>query len=142
MSRSRYFFGNGGGKSGHSNERSNSSDNNNNIRNSNGNIFTRLRVKEDKNSVNEGSDKAMKKTAVDIFLEDEGPYSRKLYGPPPSTPHEDVTSSSGGSSGGKNSSGSGGSAGNKKNTGITNDQTDYNKRKLRAKSQEIILEVS
>ena len=142
MSRSRYFFGNGGGKSGHSNERSNSSDNNNNIRNSNGNIFTRLRVKEDKNSVNEGSDKAMKKTAVDIFLEDEGPYSRKLYGPPPSTPHEDVTSSSGGSSGGKNSSGSGGSAGNKKNAGITNDQTDYNKRKLRAKSQEIILEVS
>ena len=24
-----------------------------------------------------------KKTALDIFLEDKGPYSRKLYGPPP-----------------------------------------------------------
>ena len=24
-----------------------------------------------------------RKTAVDIFLEDQGPYSRKLYGPPP-----------------------------------------------------------
>ena len=26
-----------------------------------------------------------RKTAVDIFLEDQGPYSRKLYGPPPAT---------------------------------------------------------
>ena len=85
------------------------------------------------------------KTAVDIFLEDEGPYSRKLYGPAPPLPQEDVTSSSGGSSGGKNSgnsSGSGGSAINKKTgAGVINEQTNYNKRKLRAKSQEIILEV-
>ena len=73
------------------------------------------------------------------------PYSRKLYGPVPPLPQEDVTSSSGGSSGGKtsgDSSGSGSSAVSKKGTGVvSNEQSNYNKRKLRAKSQEIILEV-
>ena len=147
MSRSRYFFGNNGGKQVNNNAgRSSSSENNNNLSNSSGNIFLRkLRNKDDKNSVNEGSDKVIKKTAVDIFLEDEGPYSRKLYGPVPPLPQEDVTSSSGGSSGGKNSgesSGSGGSAVTKKSSGVvSNEQSNYNKRKLRAKSQEIILEV-
>ena len=147
MSRSRYFFGNQGGKNGSNNGgRSSSSENNNNINNSNGKNFLRkLKNKDDKNSVNEGSDKTVKKTAVDIFLEDEGPYSRKLYGPVPPLPQEDVTSSSGGSSGGKNSaesSGSGGSAVTKKNNGVvSSEQSNYNKRKLRAKSQEIILEV-
>jgi hypothetical protein len=155
ISRSRYFFGNSAGKNCNNGDGQNTtSDNNNNVRNSNVNIFARKhRIKDDsvaqnrehKNSVNEDSDKGMKKTAVDIFLEDEGPYSRKLYGPVPPLPQEDVTSSSGGSSGGKksgNSSGSGGSAINK-NTGaaVINEQTNYNKRKLRAKSQEIILEV-
>ena len=56
-----------------------------------------------------------------------------------------MTSSSGGSSGGKTSgesSGSGGSAVTKKGSGVvSNEQSNYNKRKLRAKSQEIILEV-
>jgi len=50
-----------------------------------------------------------RKTAVDLFLEDEGPYSRKLYGPPPKD-------------------------GNAKKS--TNNKTK------RAKSQEIVLEVS
>ena len=148
MSRSRYFF--GSGKNGNNNGRSNSSENNNNMRNSNTNIFARkLKNKEDKSSVTDSSEKAAKtakdrKTAVDIFLEDEGPYSRKLYGPVPPMPQEDVTSSSGGSSGGKTSgvsSGSGGSAITKKTIGGANEQTNYNKRRLRAKSQEIILEV-
>ena len=147
ISRSRYFFGNSANKNCNNGDgRNTSSENNNHARNINGNMFARKhRNKDDKNSVNEGSDKALKKTAVDIFLEDEGPYSRKLYGPAPPLPQEDVTSSSGGSSGGKNSgnsSGSGGSAINKKTgAGVINEQTNYNKRKLRAKSQEIILEV-
>ena len=41
-----------------------------------------------------GGSGRQKKTAVDIFLEDEGPYSRKLYGPPPplSSPDEKTNS--------------------------------------------------
>ena len=37
------------------------------------------------------SSRKPRKTAVDIFLEDQGPYSRKLYGPPP-TESTDPTS--------------------------------------------------
>ena len=33
-----------------------------------------------------------RKTALDIFLEDKGPYSRKLYGPPPETESSDPKS--------------------------------------------------
>ena len=39
-------------------------------------------LKEDRQSQQQKA----RKTAVDIFLEDAGPYSRKLYGPPPKEP--------------------------------------------------------
>ena len=46
-----------------------------------------------KSNLKNGSGR-QKKTAVDIFLEDEGPYSRKLYGPPPISSSDEKTSNS------------------------------------------------
>ena len=40
----------------------------------------------------EKSNAKNRKTALDIFLEDKGPYSRKLYGPPPETESSDPKS--------------------------------------------------
>jgi hypothetical protein len=54
---------------------------------------SRLSQKQDKTTAknvdNKITDKNGRKTAVDIFLEDKGPYSRKLYGPPPSSGKEE-----------------------------------------------------
>ncbi len=67
MSKSKYFF---GSSSGNKKQAHKSAESNNNP-----------------------SETKKKKTAVDIFLEDKGPYSRKLYGPPPSKTSDENSNS-------------------------------------------------
>ena len=73
ISKSRYFFGDILNKSsGPSSGGSSNNNGSNNLRSK-----TRLGFLKEDRAVKQ------RKTAVDIFLEDAGPYSRKLYGPPP-----------------------------------------------------------
>ena len=78
MSKNRYFFGgelksalkNGSKKSGAA------------VSSDSGNGKSQQGVKMTNGNL---ASKNSRKTALDIFLEDKGPYSRKLYGPPPSS---------------------------------------------------------
>ena len=114
ISKSRYFFGDILNKS--SGPSSGTSSNNNGS--NNGRPKSRLGfLKEDRNNKH-------RKTAVDIFLEDSGPYSRKLYGPPPPTKESAKDKSPA------------------KNNNSSNNNNNVNNNTKRARSQEIIIEVS
>ena len=92
MSKNRYFF--GGELKSALKSTSKSNKNNNNESNNQTKPSKQSSNSEHSSSKGGGSEtkasehaaKAKKsaKTALDIFLEDKGPYSRKLYGPPPS----------------------------------------------------------
>ena len=89
MSKNRYFF--GGELKSALKSASKSANKNNNQTSSNKNLSSSAK------SETKGSEAKNKKTALDIFLEDKGPYSRKLYGPPPggqSQDHHESSSSS------------------------------------------------
>lgn len=82
MSKNRYFFGNHELKSALKNP------------NGGGGKSSAKNVNNNKNTESTSNKKnGRKTTALDIFLEDKGPYSRKLYGPPPASASSNHSSS-------------------------------------------------
>lgn len=93
MSKNRYFFGGelkSALKSTSKSNKNNNQENNNQAKSSKQSSNSEHSSSKGGGSETKASEHAAKakksaKTALDIFLEDKGPYSRKLYGPPPSS---------------------------------------------------------